>query len=90
MTVFRGDTMDVKDSNDKRLQQIMDAICEEAEVIFLINKKERTYKMLRKNRYWQALMNEKGTWKELYATVFVQNALGQDPYKENQYGNNRK
>ena len=78
--------MDVKDSNDKRLQQIMDAICEEAEVIFLINKKERTYKMLRKNRYWQALMNEKGTWKELYATVFVQNALGQDPYKENQYG----
>ena len=31
-------------------------------------------------------MNEKGTWKELYATVFVQNALGQDPYKENQYG----
>ena len=78
--------MDVKDSNDKRLQQIMDAICEEAEVIFLINKKERTYKMLRKNRYWQALMNEKGTWKELYATVFVQNALGQAPYKENQYG----
>ena len=53
--------MEVTDSKNEKSQQILNAIYKDAEVVFLLNKKEHTYEMLKKNAFWQELMNETGT-----------------------------
>lgn len=77
--------MEVTDSKNEKSQQILNAIYKDAEVIFLLNKKEYTYEMLKKNAFWKGLMNETGSWKDLYTTVFVQSILGENPDKDSAY-----
>lgn len=70
---------------DKKSQQIFDAIYKDTEAIFLLNKKEQTYEMLKGNAFWQELIGKTGSWSDLYTTVFIQNLVEQDPFKDNDY-----